>query len=267
MKLGKRRIRRISGERSICRASPGFAPRPADLAAESGEPAAGGVEHLAPAVEAPLDRDGDARELADALVEAAQPRKLARRPGRATVEVADGAQRLDRLGQLLGLEHAALLGSPREMADVVQAAERRPQARAERFDHLGRQRLAVVDLAGVEARLHAVAAAAFPSEQAARAATSARTLSNSSSSSVCVSMSPHDRAVRALAAVGRQVFGRDRALTDTSIESPVHSRQPLSQELPPIHPWRVEMESRSTFEVVCLGRRNTNGRRESTASG
>ena len=39
------------------------------------------------------------------------------------------------------------------MANVVQSAERRPQARAERFDHLGRQRLTAVDFAGIDAGL------------------------------------------------------------------------------------------------------------------
>ena len=47
----------------------------------------------------------------------------------------------------------SLLGSTRELANIVQAAERGPQAGAHGFHHLGRQRLAVVDFAGVEAGL------------------------------------------------------------------------------------------------------------------
>ena len=90
---------------------------------------------------------------------------------------------------------------------------RGPQARAERFHHLGRERLPVVDLAGI--RLGSICrAAALPSEQAARAATSVRILSNSSSSSVCVSMAPHHR--DQFAASNRRCaasnFSRGRAL-------------------------------------------------------
>ena len=157
MKLGKRRIRLDLGraEHLPERLLDSLLDA-ADLAAQRGEPAAGGIEHLAPVVEASLDGDGEAREFAHALPEAAQPRELVADPGEPAVEVADGPQRLDRLGQLFGLEHAPLLGSSHELANVVQAAERGPQAGAECLDHLGRERLAVVDLAGVDARLDAV---------------------------------------------------------------------------------------------------------------
>ena len=125
----------------------------ADLATQRREPAAGGVQHLAPAVEAALDRHGDPREFAHALPQAAQPRELVADPGEPAVEVADRAEGLDRLGQLLGVEDAPGLGARTSGPNVVQPAERGLQARAERLDHLGGQRLPMVNFAGVDARL------------------------------------------------------------------------------------------------------------------
>ena len=55
--------------------------------------------------------------------------KLVADPGEPLVEIADRSQRLDRLGKLFRLEHALLLGSTRQMANVVQPAEGGPQAR------------------------------------------------------------------------------------------------------------------------------------------
>ena len=66
----------------------------------------------------------------------------------------------------------------------------RHQAGGEGLGHLGGERLSVADLARL-GRLHP-RGGSLPSEQAALAATRARTLSNSSSSSVCVSMSPQE---------------------------------------------------------------------------
>src|SRR5207237_10647980 len=73
----------------------------ADLTTEGGEPAAGGIQDLAAIVETPLDGHNNTRELADALPEPAQARELVADPGEPAVEVADGAEGLDRLGQLL----------------------------------------------------------------------------------------------------------------------------------------------------------------------
>ena len=78
-------------------------------------------------------------ELADALAQPAQAGKLVADPREPAVEIADGSQGLDGLGQLLGLEHRADLGAADVRADVVQAAEGRRRARADRLDHLGRQ--------------------------------------------------------------------------------------------------------------------------------
>ena len=59
----------------------------------------------------------------------AQPRELLADPVEPAIELADGPQRLAGLGQLLGLEDPADLGPPHELADVMQAAERRAAAR------------------------------------------------------------------------------------------------------------------------------------------
>ena len=60
----------------------------ADLASQHRQPAAGGVQHLGPAVEAALDGGGHAGELPDALAQAAQPGKLVADPRQPAVEVA-----------------------------------------------------------------------------------------------------------------------------------------------------------------------------------
>ncbi len=73
------------------------------------------------------------------------------------------------------------------MANVMQTAERGTQAGGECLGHLGGECLAAWISPG--SRFGCMAAArALPSEQAARAATSARILSKSSSSSVCGSI-------------------------------------------------------------------------------
>src|SRR5204863_7210836 len=69
-----------------------------DLATEGGEPAAGGIQDLTAVVEAPFDGHNETRKLPDALPESAQPRELVADPGEPAIEVADGAEGLDRLG-------------------------------------------------------------------------------------------------------------------------------------------------------------------------
>ena len=105
-------------------------------------------------VEARLDRVGDAGELADACLHAAEPGELVADPAEPGVEVGDGAQDLDGLGQLLGREHRAGLRAADVGADVVQAAQRRRQPGGEGLGHLGRQGLPVADRAEVASRLH-----------------------------------------------------------------------------------------------------------------
>ena len=124
-----------------------------DLASENREPAAGGIEHDAPAVEAPFNRDGKSREFTNTLPKPAESRKLVAVPGDPLVEVADGAERLDRLGQFFRFQDAPDLGTSHKLANVVQSAEGRSQSRAECFDHLSGQRLPVVNFTGVDARL------------------------------------------------------------------------------------------------------------------
>ena len=154
----------------------------ADLAAEDGEPPAGGIQHLAPAIEAPVDRDGESREFANTLPKPAQPRKLVADPGDPLIKVADRAEGLDRLGQLLGLEDAPNLGASHQLADVVQSAEggRKPAPIASTISVVSDCRLWI----SPGSTLGSICRAAIlPSEQAARAATSVRTFSKSSSSS------------------------------------------------------------------------------------
>ncbi len=127
-----------------------------DLATDGREPTAGGVEDLGAAVEAAVDRRDQPRELADALPQPAQAGELVADPVEPAVELADGAEGLAGLGQVLCLEHAADLGAPHQLTDVVQTAERGPQAGANGLDHLGGERLALVDLGGVGARLEAM---------------------------------------------------------------------------------------------------------------
>ena len=128
---------------------------PADLAPQGREPAACGVEDRATIIEASFDRGGDAREFSHTLRKAPQTRKLSAGEREPPVEIADGAQSLDRLGQRFRLENPADLTAPDVMTNVMQTTERRFQAGGECFGHLGRQCLPAVNLAGVAARLHA----------------------------------------------------------------------------------------------------------------
>ena len=125
----------------------------ADLATDGREPSARGVQDRAPAIQAPLDGRDQPREFADALSEAPQARELFADAREPAIDVADGPEGLARLGQLLDLEDAADLRLPHQLADIVQSAERRPQARAHGLDHLGGERLPMMDLARIDARL------------------------------------------------------------------------------------------------------------------
>ncbi len=95
----------------------------ADLFADGREPSAGGIQDRAPAIQAAFDGVEQPREFADALTEPTQARELLADAGEPSIDVADGTERLARLGQLFGLEDAADLGLPHQLADIVQAAE------------------------------------------------------------------------------------------------------------------------------------------------
>ena len=78
-----------------------------DLASQHRQPAARGVQHLGPAVEAALDGGGHAGEFPHALAQASQPGKLFTDPRQPAVEAAQRPERLGGLGQLFGLQHGA----------------------------------------------------------------------------------------------------------------------------------------------------------------
>ncbi len=124
-----------------------------DLATDRREPAARRVEDRAAGVEAGVDRVRDSGELAEARLHPTEPGELVADPAEPAVDVADGAENLHRLGQLLGSEGGAGLGAADLGADVVKAAKRRREARGESIGHLGRQRLTALDLDRVGRRL------------------------------------------------------------------------------------------------------------------
>ncbi len=237
-----------------------------DLAADGGEPSAGGVDDLGPAVEAAVDRRDQARELADALPQAAQPRELVADPVEPAIELADGPEGLGRLGQLLGLEGRADLGPPHQRADVVQAAERtacRPARMASTISVVSdwRSWISAGSMLGSRRR-----APDFPSEQAARAAMSERTLSNSRSSSVWLSMSDQstDRALRTR---GRAARPRGHA-TDRHERSALGSRPYPSIIASPVpsRPWHFARDTTSLDVAGTATERNPASRTSLSAS-
>ena len=163
----------------------------ADLAADRRELAAGGVEDLAAAVEARLDRVDDARELADARASARRAGGTRRRPGRASGRGCRSARSVSTVSASSSASSIAPTWARRTCGRM----SCRPPNGGDRPDdeglgHLGRQRLAVADLARVAARLHPRAPRPCRASRPPARRRGARTLSNSSSSSVCVSMTP-----------------------------------------------------------------------------
>jgi hypothetical protein len=136
----------------------------ADLAPDGREPAAGGIQDLAPAVEAPLDRHDEAREFAHTLAEPAQARELVADPGEPSFEIADGAERLDRLSELLGFEDPPTCDD----APGTDVMKRRTMVSTPRRLLPFRGHLPVVNH-GIDAGLNLMRRG--PAEQAARAAT------------------------------------------------------------------------------------------------
>ena len=147
---------------------------------------------LRPAVEAPLDGRDESRELADALPQPAQPRELVADPVEPAIELADGPEGLARLGQLLGFEDAADLGRAARAGGCRAArrtrdAARRGSPRPSRWSGTGGR-------GSRRGRRWARGPAPRSSPASRRPArrSGPRTLSNSRSSSVWLSMSARD---------------------------------------------------------------------------
>ena len=138
----------------------------AHLAAESGEAAAGGVEDLASLVDARLDRVGHAVELADVAPHPAEPGELVADPCRARARLA--------IALSDSTTPASSSGSRRPPTwarrTIGRMSWRPPKGgnrpEAERIGHLGRQGLAVADLAG--SRLGSIRSAALLAQRAGR---------------------------------------------------------------------------------------------------
>ena len=144
----------------------------------------------APAIQAPLDGRDESRELADALAEAAKPGELVADPCQPSVDIADGAERL----AVSASSSASRMPPTCVVAPACRISCNPPNdglSPAHGFDHLGGERLPLMDLTGIDARLDVLRRGPATVSRRPRG-DQARTLSNSRSSSVCVSMSIRD---------------------------------------------------------------------------
>ena len=121
--------------------------------ADGGEVAAGHVEDVPAAVDAPADRLRDGAEVFDAGEEVDEPGEVLGEPHPVAVHGPGAGERLADFEELLGREHGSDGGPAGDEPDVVQPAERRRLAEPQGGDHLGDEGEFLADRVRVGGRL------------------------------------------------------------------------------------------------------------------